>query len=193
MTWLEKYWKASGLRDNRNAQPNGYCVGPTALKCFNMNDSARLTENALRAFMFAQQEAYNRQHDKCDVDDLFYGIAASDERLTSEILNGAGITHQNIHRYIMAAPSGKSPAATEEGLPLSSSFKRAFELAFEAGDSHRHKKIDCIHILHGLLNTAVIEDLVPLMQALKANTDTLRSETYHLLSYEVDSSDQGLL
>ncbi|HEY9756375.1 MAG TPA: Clp protease N-terminal domain-containing protein [Oculatellaceae cyanobacterium] len=149
-------------------------------------DANRLSNDSVRALYWAQAEAHGRRHNYCGVDDLFYGVASTEESVTSEVLKRAGITHQKIHAF-MSTIRGIRSEVIDELIGLTPNAKRALEAAFDAADTLANQNIDCVHILFGLLSEPAIDDLGPVLQNFKADPEFLRNEISRLLashSYE---------
>ncbi|HEY9683117.1 MAG TPA: Clp protease N-terminal domain-containing protein [Oculatellaceae cyanobacterium] len=144
-------------------------------------DANRLSNSSVRALYWAQAEAHGRRHNYCGVDDLFYGVASTEESVTSEVLKRAGITHQKIHAFISTI-RGIESEVIDELIGLTPSAKRALEAAFDAADTFASQKIECVHILFGLLSESAIEDLGPVLQNFKVDPELLRSEFSTLLT-----------
>lgn len=138
--------------------------------------SDRLTENLLRAFWWAQVEAHGRHHRYCGVAHLLCGIAQSRERITSEVLNRAGITVQALQSFI--DPTAEEPPTTEDYIPLTPSVQETLDLALEVADGLSNQEVDCGHLLYALLNEPIVEDLREILQSLNVNPEQLRSELF---------------
>lgn len=144
-----------------------------------MPDFKRLTDDSVRAFWWAQVEAYGRYDGFCGVADFLYGIVLVKESITSEFLSKAGITAQAA-RPTFAHIADQAPTI-EEGTPFTLNVKKTITLAFDVADELGHQKVDCVHILYSLLNEPMVEDIREILQTLKLDPEQLRSELFRRL------------
>jgi ATP-dependent Clp protease ATP-binding subunit ClpC len=106
------------------------------------------TERARRALFFARYEASELGTPLIDTEHLLLGLLRESKGLTSQILEGTGLSYTVVRREIGVARE-PLPAAVE--IPFTNGAKLALRGAAAEAERLRHNYIDTEHLLLGLL------------------------------------------
>lgn len=137
----------------------------------------RLTEQARKAVVLAQEEARRFDHDYIGTEHLLLGVLREGEDCGAQVLNSLGATLDKVYEQVEGAVGrGEEGTADRVGqAPFTPRSKKALELALREALRLGHNYIGTGHVLLGLI--LVSDDVaVPTLSRLGVDADEARRE-----------------